>query len=135
VLIGAKILIGGVMEQKFIFRGRLPSLNEVTAINRKNKYEAARLKKFYTEQVAWEATIQHIKKFDNKVLIEITYYEPDNRRDDDNVQSGAKFILDGLKEAGVIKDDRRKYVSLRQNEVKIDKLNPRIEILIKEIEE
>ena len=122
-----------MLTEKFIIKGRLPSLNEITDCNRGNKYSAAQQKKRLTEDIAWEATRQHIKKFKDKVFITLNYYEPNNRRDDDNVQSGgAKFILDGLQMAGVIINDSRKYVSLQQNPVMVDKENPRIEVFIEE---
>lgn len=39
----------------------------------------------------------------------IDFYESNNRRDDDGVMHGMKYILDGLQEAGIIKNDSPKY--------------------------
>lgn len=52
------------------------------------------------------------------------------RRDEDNVMSAAKFILDALQDMDIILNDSRKYVHLTQ-EVFTDRDNPRIEITIK----
>ena len=52
------------------------------------------------------------------------------RRDEDNVMSAAKFILDALQDMELILNDSQKYVHLTQ-EVFTDRKNPRIEITIK----
>lgn len=120
--------------EKVVIKGRLPGMNEIIKADRANRYKGGEMKNFYTQLVKIEAIKQCCQKFTDKVYIMINYYEPDNRRDDDNVHAGAKFILDGLKAAGIIIDDRRKYVALKQNPVMVDSKNPRIEIFIEKKE-
>ena len=118
--------------EKLVIQGRLPGMNEIIKADRANRYKGGEMKNIYTQLVKIEAIKQCCQKFTDKVYIMINYYEPDNRRDDDNVHAGAKFILDGLKAAGIIIDDRRKYVALKQNPVIVDSKNPRIEVFIEE---
>ena len=122
------------MIQRFIIKGTFPGRNEEINADRRHWKSGGDLKKQYTEITAWEAKTQHIKPVADKCSIRIRCYEPNLRRDSDNVQSGAvKPILDGLKLAGIIKDDSRKYVKLTQLPVELDRVNPRIEIWIEDI--
>ena len=57
-----------------------------------------------------------------------TFYEPDMRRDADNVGFARKFVLDGLVAAGVIKDDSRRYVLSCPDRVATDRSRPRVEV-------
>lgn len=64
----------------------------------------------------------------------ISCYEPNARRDVDNVTSGAgKVILDALQEIGVLQGDGRKYIAqVIYSAVEVDRKNPRVEISIEE---
>lgn len=66
------------------------------------------------------------------VVIDITWYEKDARRDFDNITFAQKFILDSLVQIKVLKDDSRKFVKRVNHDVQVDKDNPRIEVVIKE---
>ena len=118
--------------QKLVIKGSLAGMNEIIRANRINRYQGGIQKTDYTKLVQYSVLEQTRKRYDGKVYITLTYYEPNNRRDDDNVHAGAKFILDGLVAAKVIVNDNRRYVSLQQNAVLVDRENPRIEILIEE---
>jgi Holliday junction resolvase RusA-like endonuclease len=122
------------MLQKLVIKGTLPSRNDEIKANRTHWAKGGTLKKQTTQLVAWEAKTQHLKPMEI-CSIRIRCYEPDMRRDSDNVQSGAvKPILDGLKLAGIIKDDSRKYVKLTMLPVELDKENPRVEVWIEDID-
>jgi len=73
-----------------------------------------------------------LPKFEKVVLI-ITWHEPDRRRDPDNIMGGQKFILDGLVMAGVIPDDSQKHIQGIVHRFGIDRKNPRIEVEIVEV--
>lgn len=66
------------------------------------------------------------------VEVRIWFYEQNRRRDIDNVYSGAKFVLDALKESGVIQDDGQRYVGRLRYGFHIDTERPRIEVEIVE---
>ena len=52
------------------------------------------------------------------------------KKDKDNIAFAKKFILDGLVEAGVIKNDGWDDIEGFQDEFEIDAKNPRIEVEI-----
>jgi Holliday junction resolvase RusA-like endonuclease len=104
---------------RLVFRidGRLPSLNEMIAANRANKYMGAMMKKKYQRPLELlflsQAKGQKIK---NHANVTIRFYEPfdgRHRRDDDNVMAGAKFILDALVKDGILQDDNPKWVHFK----------------------
>lgn len=66
-----------------------------------------------------------------KCVVRITYFFRTRQRHDPDNYNG-KFILDGLREAGIIEDDSFKNVEL-QLCGSYDKENPRTEIIIKEV--
>lgn len=124
---------GIVMEQLLIIKGALPGRNESEKAARTHWTVGAKLKKEYTELVMWECKAQKIKPVQEKARVEVTFYEKDMRRDSDNVFGGLKYILDGIVNAGILKNDTRKLVDLYINPVQLDRQNPRIEIKIKEL--
>ena len=86
----------------------MPSLNDYIRAERANRYKAAAVKKSETARVRAAALEQRAPRFDRPVTVRTTFYEPDMRRDADNVGFARKFVLDGLVAAGVIKDDSRR---------------------------
>ena len=118
---------------KIIIPGRLPGMNEIITAAKKGsgKYQPyAMMKDQYTDIVTWLA--KGLPKRE-KVKIKITWYEPNMKRDIDNIAAGIKFILDGLVKAGVIKDDNQRYVKSIENIFETDTKNPRIEVQIEDI--
>jgi len=115
--------------------GRLPGLNEMidAAKQGRGKYQPYNtMKNEYTNMVAWLA-----KKFTackGQVDIAITWHEPNQRRDLDNIMAGQKFILDGLVRAGTLPNDSQKYINSITHKFETDKENPRIEVKIHEKE-
>ena len=93
--------------------GRMPSLNDYISAERANRYKAAAMQ-------------QRAPRFERRVTVRTTFYEPDMRRDADNVGFARKFVLDGLVAAGVIKDDSRKYVEQCPDRVLTDRARPRV---------
>ena len=69
-----------------------------------------------------------------KVEIKYTVYVGRRNTDGHNIRAVIeKFFLDGLVECGALPDDSIDYVVGDYSEYLIDKLNPRIEILITEV--
>lgn len=113
---------------RLLIPGWLPCMNDLINANRLNKYAGAGVKKKTQRQIVLILRPQvQGRKFTEKVNISIEYYEKDMRRDEDNVMSAAKFILDAMQDIKLIPNDSRKYVHLTQ-EVFTDRENPRIEI-------
>lgn len=72
--------------------------------------------------------IYEIKKY--PVQLNITWYEPNDRKDIDNITFATKFIQDSLVRTGILEDDSRKYINKVNHSVFTDKENPRIEVEI-----
>ena len=111
--------------------GRLPGLNEIIAAAKEHFGSYANMKDEYTASIAWLA-----KKLPNfeKVALIITWYEPNSRRDPDNIMAGQKFILDGMVAAGTIPNDSQKHIKGIVHRFRVDKRNPRVEVEIVDIE-
>lgn len=113
--------------------GTLPNLNDYTKACRSNRYVGANMK------VKAEDIISgHIKEqipnvhYENTVELKFRWYEPNKKRDLDNICFAKKFILDALVSNGTIKADGWKGVIGFTDEFFVDKENPRIEVEINE---
>lgn len=100
------------MQASFTIEGRMPGLNEYTKANRSNPKAGSSMKRRETERAAWSARAARVPRFRRPVWVTFHWFEPDKgrRRDIDNVAFAKKFILDGLKLAGVIADDGPEWV-------------------------
>lgn len=122
---------------ELVYSGRLPGLNEVINKSRRNPYEANKLKKDtqkeLCEQFLLQARAAHAGgKFEGKVYARIHFFEPNSKRDEDNVISGMKFIFDALQQIEVIQNDSQKYLHIAAVDVSVDRENPRVEIELEE---
>ena len=112
------------------YPGRLPGLNEIIDAAKRSPYEYAKMKDRYTSEIGWLA--KKLPRYE-RVNITITWYEPNRRRDPDNVSGGQKFILDGLVAGGAIRDDSQRYINSITHRFEVDRENPRIEIEVQEV--
>lgn len=118
---------------KFTIRGRLSGLNEYTKANRSNHHAGNKMKKDNEERILWairQAKAAEVDKY--PITLEIVWYEPNLRRDIDNVVFAQKFILDAMVKSGIIKNDSQKFVKGISHIVLVDKVEPRVEVEIKE---
>lgn len=122
-------------EKNLTIRGRLVGLNDYVKACRTNKYVGAKLKQeqeqiisihVYEQLKGWETT--------KPVFLHFTWYEPNCKRDLDNISFAKKFILDTLVKCGVIKNDGWKYVVGFTDEFVVDSKFPHINVSIKEVE-
>ncbi len=117
---------------KIIIPGELPGMNEIIRASKSHYHAYNNMKREHTENVAWLA--KATKKEYEKIDLEITWYCKNRRKDKDNIMAGTKFILDGLVMAGVIENDGWRHVGSISHDFKVDRDNPRIEVIIKEVE-
>ena len=82
---------------------RLPGRNEQEKASRINRYAGAAMKKKYTSIVAMCCT--GIPEIKGRAWFKFIWYEPNKRRDPDNISAGMKFIFDGLIAAGKMQND------------------------------
>lgn len=119
---------------KLKINGELMDYNKLINVTRANKYGGAGLKKAETEKVVWACKANKIKPIEGLHDYEINWYCKDKRKDKDNISSAVKFILDGLQEAGVIKNDGWKEIGNIYHNFYVDKDNPRIEVVATKVE-
>ena len=120
----------------FTIKGRLASLNEYTLKCRGNKYAGAKVKKENEAKVGQAALCSQSMNNVNisgKVHITFKWYEQNKRRDLDNIAFAKKFIQDALVELGYLQGDGWQHIVGFTDEFYIDKNNPRIEVLIREV--
>jgi Holliday junction resolvase RusA-like endonuclease len=123
------------VQYKFTIAGRMEGLNEYTAANRTNPHKGGKMKRKNEDAIIY-AIRQQLRgvHIDKPVLIYYRFYEPNRRRDNDNILScAAKFVQDSLKKAWIIKDDGQKYIPKFYFDTFVDAENPRIEVQITEL--
>lgn len=118
---------------RFVIRGRLPGLNEMTREARGNKYKSAGTKRTCTMLCAAEARRQHVPAMTRPIVLNVLWVEPNQRRDMDNVAAGVKYILDGLQAANIIANDGWKDVHGIVHRFAVDARNPRVEVELQEV--
>lgn len=123
------------MEYLLEIPGRLDGLNDYINAERTHRQKGAKMKAD-NEKIVCAAIGQCMKGVKIREPVEMRYiwYEPNMRRDKDNVSSfGRKVIQDALVNAGVLKDDGWGCILGFSDWFEVDKKNPRIEILIMEV--
>lgn len=116
---------------KFTIPGELPAMNEIIKKSKSHYMAYSTMKKKNTELVAWSAKgLTPVERAD----FVITHYCKNKKKDPDNVQGGAtKFILDGLVASNILENDGWKQIGDITHIMKVDKDNPRIEVIINEV--
>lgn len=123
------------MKYKFVIRGRLPGLNEYLKAERSfhNRHSVGNDMKQDHQMIISSAIRTQLKRLhiDDPVLLEYRFYEPNRRRDLDNIAGVAhKFIQDSLVKCRVLDDDGWNNIVGFRDSFYIDKHNPRIEVTI-----
>lgn len=118
---------------KLTIPGRLPGLNEYTKACRSNRYAGAKMKQDTENIICWEIKRQLGNKVFTAVTLKFSWYEPNKRRDYDNIAFAKKFVLDSLQACLTLSGDGWKNIKGFSDEFCVDKQNPRIEIEISEV--
>lgn len=83
------------------------------------------------QDIAWLAAARRCPRF-RQAVVQIEYFFRDRRsRDKDNYNG--KFLLDALRRAGILEDDRADLISLPEPEFNLDRHYPRTEIWITDV--
>jgi Holliday junction resolvase RusA-like endonuclease len=124
------------MTLSFTIPTRLPGANEIIDAARDHWSRSAKQKKTWTGIVvnclANRYEGKQLGAFSLPVWVYINWYEPNEKRDPDNIMAGQKFIFDGLVAAGILKGDGFKHVRQITHQFHVDAKNPRVEIRISE---
>lgn len=122
--------------RKYTINGRFPSLNEFIAATRTTKgkwHKGNTMKQECQENIAWQLQNQDDRQIDNPVYIKYEFYEPNKKRDLDNIASFfIKVFQDALVKTGILKNDTWNYIEGYSIDFFVDKDNPRIEVEIEE---
>lgn len=123
------------MNQKFTFHDKLPGMNEYTASQRGNRYSGNNMKRRAQNAVEWEIRAAKLKPIKKPVRLVYSFYEPNRKRDLDNISGFAhKVIQDALVATGVLQGDGWKYIRGYTDVFAVDKRRPRIEVELVEVE-
>lgn len=116
--------------QKITIKGSLPGYNEYINKCRHNRYAGAKFKADTEDAIMWQ--IKTSQPIQTPCKLKITFFEPNNRRDYDNIVSSQKFLWDSMVKLGILPNDNRKNITKIEYEVFTDKQNPRIEVTVLE---
>jgi Holliday junction resolvase RusA-like endonuclease len=125
------------MEARFVIKGKLPGLNDYLKAERSfsKKHSCGNDMKQQCQFLISNAIRVQLKRihFNNPVHITYKFYEPNRKRDLDNISSVAhKFIQDSLVKCKVIDNDGWSHIIGFSDEFSCDSGNPRIEVTIRE---
>lgn len=99
---------------RFVHVGRLAGRNKEISANRAHWAAGAKVKADAEEVLRWSIRVAQMKgeiePIKKAVEIYIEWHDAPRHRDVDNIQSSTKYILDALKEMGIIPDDNQKWV-------------------------
>lgn len=113
--------------------GQLPGLNEYVSAERTNRYKAAAVKRQTEQRITCAIKAQaRGTHFHKPVVMHYRWYEPNRKRDKDNVAFAKKFVQDALVKSGVLENDGWKNIDHFTDEFFVDNQNPRVEIEIME---
>ena len=131
------------MEYHFTVPGTLPGLNDYLKAERKftrrggSTHSVGNDMKQENQMLICNAIRLKLKrlKIQRPVHISYRFYEPNRRRDLDNIAGVAhKFIQDSLVRCGVLENDGWDQITGFSDAFFVDRHNPRIEITIREVE-
>lgn len=132
------------MTYKFTIPGRLPNLNDFIKAERTTVKSDYRSKVLLTKgalmKKQWQKYVANYIRADlgntkpkTPIDIHYTFYEPDRKRDKDNIMGFAfKVVFDALQSTGTIQNDNWKTINNIIADFDVDANNPRIEVVLKE---
>ena len=117
---------------KLVFPGEFTALNEHIGANNRSRYHSNDIKREETER-AWADTLHQknqnglrIEKY--PVHVHFSWYCSNKKKDPDNISFAKKYILDGVKDAGLIPNDGWNQISGFSDSFHIDSDYPRVEV-------
>lgn len=119
-----------------VIHGKLPGLNELIDAERRHRQAGAKLKRD-AERIVRMYIRQQFRGYKPKtpVTLYYYYYEPNRRRDLDNIAGFAhKVIQDSLVKEGILANDGWEHIKGFFDSFSVDKQFPRIEVEIVEPE-
>lgn len=121
----------------FTIYGTLPSLNEYLAACGKNPRIGGSMKRKNMGIAIQWIRVSDVRnlKIEKPLIIHYVIYEPNRKRDHDNVFCMvSKCVQDALQETEIIKNDGWEQILNFTHDFYVDKENPRIEVYLEEVE-
>lgn len=123
------------MEMKLVIPGTLPGLNQYIDACNESRYKANVMKRKAETTIMWAAKSQlRGVRFNRPVIMRYTWYEPNKKRDKDNIAFAKKFVQDALVRVGVLKNDGWAHIEDFSDKFFVDSKRPRVEVEIWEVE-
>ena len=108
-----------------------PSFNTYIDRERRNRFEAAKMKKRWQDTAALFIREARLETITEPVHLHFAWREESKRRDVDGVSSFAqKSIQDALVGEGILPDDSQKWVRGHSHSYCVDKANPGVTVYI-----
>jgi Holliday junction resolvase RusA-like endonuclease len=114
--------------QSFFVPGLLPGANDII---RKHHMVYSKLKSQWGLTIARCIIVAKLKRVQT-CTIAFLWQELHDRRDDDNIMFGQKFVLDALRDTRIIPDDRRRFVRSNTHRIIVEPDNPGVLVTIEE---
>jgi len=122
-------------KQELFIPVRMPGLNEFIGATSKSRFSGGAMKKEWTDLTVSYAGVNKLGRFTEPIWVDFHWYEPNLKRDKDNVAFAKKFILDGLQKAGVIKNDNNKGILGFTDHFHYESKLAGVNIIMREIED
>ncbi len=108
-----------------VIDGTMKGLNDWRAAIQRSPHAGNDMARAAKRRVESLARQQMVPRFDGPVVVVFDWFEPNLRRDLDNIAgTGQKWVLDGLVAAGVLPDDDMAHVVGIQHWAHLDALEP-----------
>lgn len=122
------------MIQRFTYYGKLPGMNDYTSAQRGNRFHGYHMKASSQNALQWQIRACKLKPIKSPVRLVYSFYEPNRRRDLDNISGFAhKVIQDALVTTGILQGDGWKHIRGYTDIFAVDAKNPRIEVELIEV--
>jgi Holliday junction resolvase RusA-like endonuclease len=115
---------------KLVIDGQLPGLNDYVDACRSYAYAGARMKTKTENIIGWEIKRQKLMPVYSAVSVHFHWFEPNRRRDMDNIAFAKKFILDALQANGILQGDGWRQIRGLSDAFSVDKNRPRVEVTV-----
>lgn len=105
--------------QEFTVPMQFPGMNEIIDAAKSSRWSYQEMKKSCDQCVFVYARNAKVSAIQLPVSIELVWFEPNRLRDKDNVMTGVKFVLDGLRRAKILPGDGWKWVKDIRQQVQV----------------
>ena len=118
-------------EQYFDIEELFPSFNTYIDSERRNRFQAAKMKKQWQEVAILFLRCAKLKPITEPVHLHFAWREESRRRDVDGVSAFAqKSIQDALVGENILPDDSQRWVKGHSHSYTVDKINPGVTVYL-----